>query len=93
MGTRIDEHSTWTGSISENLIRADTAIYTTEEILIMEFIIDDNVSSRGHRENIFNASHTKVGLGIAEDSQGRDMVTQVFADAVTCNDCGTYTDT
>lgn len=75
LSQRIDKHSTWTGSISENLIRADKSIYKTEEILIMEFIIDDNVSSRGHRTNIFTGSHKLVGIGIAEDSQGRDMVT------------------
>lgn len=35
--------------------------------------------SSGHRANMLNPAHTKVGIGAATDAQGRVWITQIFA--------------
>lgn len=38
--------------------------YTARDF-IMDLLIDDNVPSRGHRDNILNSKYTQVGVGLA----------------------------
>lgn len=53
----------------------------------MEFIIDDGVKNRGHRENIFKASFKKLGVGIANSGTGEDYLTLEFSGGYTCKKC------
>jgi hypothetical protein len=53
----------------------------------MEFIIDDGVKNRGHRENIFKASFKKLGVGIANSGNDEDVVTLEFSGGYTCKKC------
>eukprot|EP00178_Gracilaria_changii_P027564 TRINITY_DN889_c0_g1_i3.p1 TRINITY_DN889_c0_g1~~TRINITY_DN889_c0_g1_i3.p1 ORF type:complete len:213 (-),score=35.94 TRINITY_DN889_c0_g1_i3:79-717(-) len=46
---------------------------TAEMHMILRFLIDDGVSSRGHRHNIFR-DHTMVGIGIFKEKSDRDKV-------------------
>ena len=39
--------------------------YYTARDFIMGLLIDDNVPSRGHRDNILNSKYTQVGIGLA----------------------------
>ena len=41
-------------------------------------ILEGWMDSKGHRENILRKHYTEIGLGIAEDDNGRKYYTQVF---------------
>jgi len=56
LGDRIDRYAGWSGSIGENI---DFGNMTAEDI-VMSMIIDDGVSSKGHRHNIFNESEIDI---------------------------------
>lgn len=50
------------GMCAENILNRREV---TPEEWILDFVIDDGVTNRGHRKNIFNDQVTKVGLGVA----------------------------
>lgn len=51
---------------------------TNEETWILDFVIDDGVPQRGHRENIFT-NDSKVGLAYNKGNDGRWYTTMVFS--------------
>ena len=57
----------------------------------MELVIDDGVKNRGHRENIFKSSFKKLGVGIANEGNGEDIVTLVFSGGFRCKKCSKIT--
>jgi len=56
---RLEKYGTWSGTCGENLSYGmDTAIG-----VIMQLIIDDGISNRNHRQNVFNERYKKGGCG------------------------------
>ena len=49
----------------------------TGTLVMLEWVIDDGVASRGHRNNIFATAPTKFGVGIKSDGNNGDWVTLV----------------
>ena len=78
--TRIKEFGQLSsGSVGENILNNDKVLPIN---WILDFVIDDGVSSRGHRNNIFSDNYEKVGLGIARKSDKSDWYfTMDFASA------------
>lgn len=58
---RVNRHGRWGKTVGENMafgaFREDDA-----RMLVMQLLIDDGVSSRGHRSNIFNAQFQTIGV-------------------------------
>ena len=86
-------------AIAENVLAADENMWSTDEIVVLAFIIDDGTSSRGHRKNLFNCQYRHVGLGLYPFKSSRrgtksDMVTQMFsAEPGTCKGCSSWSKT
>ena len=59
---RMERYGEWMGNVAENI---DFGSETGEEIVI-SLMVDDGVSSRGHRKNMFNPALKHVGIGCAE---------------------------
>lgn len=57
------------------------------EYMIADFLIDDGVSTRGHRTNLMNSAYTKVGLGIYKAGDGTEYFVMMFASSFTCDKC------
>lgn len=72
---RIERFGTWQGSIAENIgYGPDTA-----RRMVMELIIDDGVSDRGHRKNIFEDSFGTAGAACGPHPLYRNMCVMDFA--------------
>lgn len=86
MSNRLEEFGDWQTTIGENIIKTTPNTRTAEHI-VMEMVIDDGVKNRGHRENIFKSSFKKLGVGIANEADGEDIVTLVFSGGFRCKKC------
>lgn len=62
LGDRIDRYGKWMGKIGENI---DFTSTDADEI-IMDLLIDDGNSSRGHRKNLLNPEFAATGVAIAK---------------------------
>jgi uncharacterized protein YkwD len=62
---RIKEHLSFSEKIGESL---DFNSYTTDDILF-SCIVDDGISDRSRRKNIFSSSYCAIGIGISEHSE------------------------
>jgi len=58
MTSRIERYMTWEATIGENIMYRST---TPLQVLI-SLAVDDGVSSRGHRTNIFKSNYAYVGI-------------------------------
>ena len=58
MSSRIEKYCDWDGKIAENI---DFGCDTGRSI-VLSLCIDDGVSSRGHRKNIFSPDLKKIGI-------------------------------
>ena len=61
MTDRIERYGEWNGMAAENIDYGAVTGLT----IIMDLAIDDGVSSRGHRTNIFNKDAKLVGIATA----------------------------
>ncbi len=72
---RLNRYGRWGGSAAENISYGpDTA-----EQVVMQLIVDDGVSSRGHRENIFNGELRWTGVACGPHEKYRWMSVIVYA--------------
>ncbi|CAG9313749.1 unnamed protein product [Blepharisma stoltei] len=79
MGSRIERYGNWNTCIGENI---DYGNSTAREI-ILALLIDDGVSSRGHRTNILNPNYRIVGIGYGPHAHYHHMCTIDFAGGFT----------
>lgn len=59
MTNRIERYATWKKTCAENI---DFGGDSGEQVII-SLVVDDGVSTRGHRKNIFNAELKAIGVG------------------------------
>ena len=78
-GDRIERFGQWGGTIGENI---DYGSSTAEDIVI-NLLIDDGVSSRGHRTNILKAEHLHAGAAHGEHKDMEYVTVIVFAQEIT----------
>ncbi len=72
---RIERFGAWQGSIAENIgYGPDTA-----RRMVLELIVDDGVSDRGHRKNIFDPSFGTAGAACGPHPMYRNMCVIDFA--------------
>jgi uncharacterized protein YkwD len=64
MGQRIDRYGEWRRGAGENISYG----YNTGRDIVVQLLIDDGVSSRGHRNNILNKDFKHVGAAVGSHS-------------------------
>jgi hypothetical protein len=74
---RVNRHGAWKRSIGENI---SYGTKTAREI-VMALIIDDGVSGRGHRKNIFNPGFRIVGIACGSHPKFETMCAMALAGA------------
>ncbi|CAK63551.1 unnamed protein product (macronuclear) [Paramecium tetraurelia] len=75
MSDRIERYGEWDVTIGENISYGQT----TGEDVIIQLIIDDGVSSRGHRKNCFKAEFGAVGIFDGDHKQFKTQCVFDFA--------------
>jgi len=79
MDSRISSYGEWSGGIGENISYGNT----TAADIVQQLLIDDGLSSRGHRRNILNPKFLIVGIGAGAHSDMEYMCTIDFAQEYT----------
>ena len=88
---RAQPYTSGTAAMYENILFTGVSAHTAEHI-VAQYIIDDGVSTRGHRRNVFTASQTQIGIGIAYDySLRRFYHGVVMANSFNCDKCSLIT--
>jgi uncharacterized protein YkwD len=92
MGDRIERYGEWNITIGENISYGQN---TGEDgikitiLVIIQLIIDDGVSSRGHRKNCFKPEFGVVGISDGQHKQFKTQCVFDFAGEFTGKDGAT----
>ncbi len=76
---RLNRHGTWGGSCAENIDYGNNLARK----IVMALIIDDGVSSRGHRKSIFTPAYRRVGVACGSHKTYRYMCVIELAQSYT----------
>jgi len=72
---RVNRYGTWEKSVGENIaFGSDKA-----RNIVLSLIIDDGVSSRGHRKNMFNPNSRAIGVACGPHPAYRTVCVMTFA--------------
>jgi len=72
---RIERHGDWSGRIAENISYGPSKA----RHVVIELIVDDGVTDRGHRKNIFNREFKVAGVACGTHQVYRRMCVMDFA--------------
>ena len=75
MSERIERYGAWNGTIAENISYG----FREPRDIVAQLLIDDGVSSRGHRKNLLDPAFRYVGVSIGSHRRYRDMCVMDFA--------------
>ncbi len=75
MCDRANHYGTWSGKVGENISYGQSDARN----VVVQLIIDDGLTDRGHRENIFDPEFRVVGVACGEHSRYRAMCVTTFA--------------
>jgi hypothetical protein len=81
MGQRIDRYGKWGGGAGENISYG----YNLGRDIVIQLLIDDGVSSRGHRNNILNGKFKYAGAAIGNHSEYTFMCVIDYANEYVSN--------
>ena len=81
MSDRIEKCGMWESTIGENIA------YGTDkgQDIVLQLIVDDGVSSRGHRDNIFNTAYLLMGSGSSKHTNLRSLTVIDYAGGFNSN--------
>jgi len=77
---RVSRYGDWLSSIGENIVYQAT---TTARESVMGLIVDDGISGRGHRKNIFDPTYRVAGIALGERSTLGRLCVITFAGGFT----------
>jgi uncharacterized protein YkwD len=72
---RMNRYGKWSGGAGENIAYGSE----TGRKIVIQLLVDDGVSSRGHRKNILKSDFSRVGIGFGSHSVYGNMCVQTFA--------------
>lgn len=72
---RLSRFGTWDVSVGENIVYESRKARND----VIGMIIDDGVSNRGHRRNIFSAQHRVLGIASGQLEKSKTMYVLTFA--------------
>ena len=72
---RLSRHGTWSGSAAENIACGDGSARD----YVIQLLIDDGVTDRGHRQNLCGPTYKVLGIGQSPHPQFGHVHVQVFA--------------
>jgi len=81
MSERVNKCGAWGSTIGENISYGSTG----GQDIVFALIVDDGVSSRGHRKNIFNPKFLLMGSGTSTHKGYRTMTVIDYAGTYTGN--------
>jgi hypothetical protein len=74
LGDRIGRHGTWSIRAGENIAFGEGSPL----FIVIQLLVDDGTSSRGHRHNIFNCSFGRIGVSIGPHAKWSTMCVMDF---------------